>query len=122
MLTNPWRAPRRPRPPSRPAQTSLFRALRTKQPTNQKSSQKRDQIGRNRCRIGEREEGTGALTVVVGGREGVGQDEELEEEAGGEEEDRQPVPAHLRWNRHLRECGRKRQGGIGVCVVTRGLL
>lgn len=43
----------------------------------------------------------------MGGREGVGQDEELEEEAGGEEEDRQPVPAHLRRNRHLRVRAKK---------------
>jgi hypothetical protein len=40
-----------------------------------------------------------ALTVIVGGREGFGQDQELEEEADGGEEDRQPVAAHLIQNR-----------------------
>jgi hypothetical protein len=39
----------------------------------------------------------------VGGREGLGQDEELEEEAGGGEEDRQPVAARLLRNRHWRQ-------------------
>jgi hypothetical protein len=47
-----------------------------------------------------------ALTDVVGGREGFGQDQELEEEAGGGEEDRQPVAAHLLRNRHWRQRGR----------------
>jgi hypothetical protein len=40
-----------------------------------------------------------ALTDVVGGREGFGQDQELEEEAGGGDEDRQSVAAHLVRNR-----------------------
>jgi hypothetical protein len=57
-----------------------------------------------------------ALTVVVGGREGFGQDQELEEEAGGGEEDRQPVAAHLLRNRHWRARAVKAEGmSLGFC-------
>lgn len=61
----------------------------------------------NACDSARRgEPGEGALTVIVGGRKGFGQDEELEEEAGGGEKDRQPVAAHLLRNRHWGQRGR----------------
>ncbi len=52
----------------------------------------------------------------MGGREGDGQDEELEEEPDGGEEDGQPVAAHLRRNRHRRWVAPS--GGKGKEVVS----
>lgn len=56
----------------------------------------------------------------------AGQDEELEEETGSEEEDRQPVAADLRRNLHRhrrRRPARAEKAKVsGVCVGARGLL
>ena len=57
----------------------------------------------------------------MGAREVAGQDEKLEEETSGEEEDRQPVAAHLRRNLHRHRRKRRRSAGgkgegIRVCL------
>ena len=52
-LTTPWRGSRRLQLPSRPAQTSRFRALQAKQPIRQQISE-RAQVGRERKAGGRR--------------------------------------------------------------------
>lgn len=61
------------------------------------------------------------LTVVVGGREVAGKDDELEEETSSEERDRQPVAPHLRRNLHRHRRRRTARPRAEKAKVSGGL-